>query len=125
MLTVLAITRMTTSSGPGVGVGTSPSSTTSGPPNLRQIAAFIGTGTSFLAFAVMAERRGIASIAYPTKGFFYLGGLTEGTETIACFALMCLVPRYFAWWAGGFALLCALTIATRLVEGWRMLRDGP
>jgi len=89
------------------------------------LAAFIGTGTSFLAFAVMAERRHLASSGYPSKGFFYLGGLTEGTETIACFAAMCLAPRYFAWWAGGFALLCGLTIATRLVAGWRMLGEAP
>ena len=82
------------------------------------LAAFIGTGSSFLAFAVLAERRGLKSTGFPSKGFFYLGGLTEGTETIACFALMCLVPQHFAWWAYGFAGLCALTIATRLAAGW-------
>ena len=82
------------------------------------LAAFIGTGSSFLAFAVLAERRGLQSEAYPSKGFFYLGGLTEGTETLACFALMCLVPQHFAWWAYGFATLCALTITTRLVAGY-------
>jgi phosphatidylglycerophosphate synthase len=82
------------------------------------LAAFIGTGSSFLAFAVLAERRGLKSTGYPSKGFYYLGGLTEGTETIACFALMCLVPQHFAWWAYGFAGLCALTIVTRLAAGW-------
>jgi phosphatidylglycerophosphate synthase len=82
------------------------------------LAAFIGTGSSFLAFAVLAERRGLKSTGYPSKGFYYLGGLTEGAETIACFALMCLVPQHFAWWAYGFAALCALTTATRLVAGW-------
>jgi phosphatidylglycerophosphate synthase len=82
------------------------------------LAAFIGTGSSFLAFAALAERRGLKSTGYPSKGFYYLGGLTEGTETLACFALMCLVPQHFAWWAYGFAALCALTIGTRLVAGW-------
>jgi len=82
------------------------------------LAAFIGTGSSFLAFAVLAERRGLKSTGYPSKGFYYLGGLTEGTETVLCFALMCLVPQHFAWWAYGFAALCALTTATRLVAGW-------
>ena len=82
------------------------------------LAAFIGTGSCFLAFAVLAERRGLKSTGYPSKGFYYLGGLTEGTETIACFALMCLVPQHFAWWAYGFASLCGLTIVTRLVAGW-------
>ncbi len=86
------------------------------------LAAFIGTGSSFLAFAVFAERRGLASEAYPSKGLYYLGGLTEATETLVCFALMCLWPQHFAWWAYGFAGLCALTIASRIVGGARRLR---
>lgn len=85
------------------------------------LAAFIGTGSSFLAFAVLAERRGLASVAFPDKGFFYLGGFTEATETLLCFALMCLWPAQFAAFAWGFAALCALTTATRLVGGARLL----
>ena len=85
------------------------------------LAAFIGTGSSFLAFAVLAERRGLASAAYPQKGFFYLGGLTEATETLICFALMCLWPEHFAWWAYGFALLCGFTTAGRIVGGAKAL----
>jgi phosphatidylglycerophosphate synthase len=83
------------------------------------LAAFIGTGSSFLAYAVLAERRGLRSDSYPRKGMFYLGGLTEATETLICFALMCLLPEWFALWAYGFAALCVLTIVTRLVAGWR------
>ena len=85
------------------------------------LAAFIGTGSSFLAFAVLAERRGLASSAYPQKGFIYLGGLTEATETLICFGLMCLWPEKFALWAHGFAALCGLTIVTRIVGGARTL----
>jgi phosphatidylglycerophosphate synthase len=85
------------------------------------LAAFIGTGSSFLAFAVLAERRGLASTAYPQKGFFYLGGLTEATETLICFALMCLWPERFAWWAYGFAVLCGVTIVSRIVGGAKAL----
>jgi phosphatidylglycerophosphate synthase len=85
------------------------------------LAAFIGTGSSFLAFAVLAQKRGIASSDYPNKGLYYLGGLTEATETLICFALMCVWPEKFAWWAYGFAALCALTIATRMVGGARVL----
>ena len=81
------------------------------------LAAFIGTGSSFLAFAVFAERHGLTSATAPRKGFFYLGGLTEATETLICFALMCLWPAQFAAWAYGFAGLCALTIVTRIVGG--------
>ena len=83
------------------------------------LAAFIGTATTFLAFAVMAGQRGLKNAAYPSKGMYYLGGLTEGTETLACFALMCLWPAQFALFATVFAALCGLTIATRLWAGWR------
>ncbi len=86
------------------------------------LAAFMGTGSTFLAFAALAQKRGLASADFPNKGIFYLGGLTEATETIICFALMCLWPQHFALWAYGFALLCALTIATRLWSGWRALK---
>ncbi len=42
-----------------------------------RLAAFLGTGTSFLAFAVIAEKRGLKSTTYPSKSFYYLGGLTK------------------------------------------------
>jgi phosphatidylglycerophosphate synthase len=85
------------------------------------LAAFIGTGSSFLAFAVFAQKRGISSSNYPNKGLYYLGGLTEATETLICFGLMCVWPQSFAWWAYGFAALCGLTITTRIVGGARVL----
>jgi len=69
----------------------------------------------------MAERRGLASDAYPSKGFYYLGGLTEASETLICFVLMCLWPDHFAWWAYGFAALCGITVATRIVGGAKVL----
>jgi phosphatidylglycerophosphate synthase len=83
------------------------------------LAAFVGTGSSFLAYAIIAEKRGLKSTAYPTKSIYYLGGLTEGTETIACFVAMCLWPQHFAAIAYFYAALCALTTVMRLVAGWR------
>jgi len=85
------------------------------------LAAFVGTASSFLAFAALAAQRGLHSAVYPTKGIYYLGGLTEATETLSCFALMCLLPAQFALWAYGFAVLCLLTIATRVWAGWQAL----
>ena len=85
------------------------------------LAAFMGTSTSFLAFAALAAKRGLSSTAYPNKSIYFLGGLTEATETLACFAAMCLWPQHFATLAYGFAALCAITIATRLWWGWRAL----
>jgi phosphatidylglycerophosphate synthase len=88
------------------------------------LAAFIGTGTSFLAFAVLAERRGLAAAAYRDKGFYYLGGLTEGTETVACFVAMCVWPAHFPVIAYVFAAMCGLTWMARLAAGWRLLSDA-
>jgi phosphatidylglycerophosphate synthase len=83
------------------------------------LATFIGTATTFLAFATLAAQRGKKSAVFPNKGFYYLGGLTEATETLICFAVMCLWPAQFALFAYSFAALCGLTIITRLWAGWR------
>jgi phosphatidylglycerophosphate synthase len=87
------------------------------------LAAFIGTGSSFLAFSLLAERRGLQAADYPQKGIYYLGGLTEGSETLICFCAMCLWPRHFALFAQVFAALCVLTLATRLRAGWLLLAE--
>jgi phosphatidylglycerophosphate synthase len=83
------------------------------------LAAFIGTGSSFLAFAVIAAQRGLINLAVPNKSFYFLGGLTEATETLAFFAAMCVWPQHFATLAYVFAALCAVTIVTRIGWGWR------
>lgn len=82
------------------------------------IAAFVGTGSSFLAFATIAAKRGETADAYPTKGIYYLGGLTEGFETIALFTAMCLWPAAFPYLAYLFALACLITTLTRWHQGW-------
>lgn len=84
--------------------------------------SFVGTGSSFLAFAIMAERRGIESIIYNHKGIYYLEGLTEATETITCFVLFCLFPLWFPVIATAFAILCLITAATRVVGGYYSLK---
>ncbi|HOZ63342.1 MAG TPA: CDP-alcohol phosphatidyltransferase family protein [Burkholderiaceae bacterium] len=83
------------------------------------LAAFIGTGSSFLAFAIMATKRGLTSLDYPNKSFYFLGGLTEATETLVCFVAMCVWPQYFPEIAYVFAALCAATIVMRIGWGWR------
>jgi phosphatidylglycerophosphate synthase len=82
------------------------------------LAAFVTTGTSFLAYAAIAAKRGETSAEYPSKGIYYLGGLTEGSETIALFLAMCIWPSAFAILAYVYSALCALTTATRIWAGW-------
>jgi phosphatidylglycerophosphate synthase len=88
-------------------------------PAATLLAAFIGTASTFLAFAVIAEKRGMYNSNLPDKSFYFLGGLTEATETIAVFVSMCVWPEYFAWLAYGFAALCCITIATRIYWGYK------
>lgn len=88
------------------------------------LAAFIGTGSSFLAFAALAAKRGITNMQYPGKSLYFLGGLTEGTETLIFFIAMCIWPEWFAELAYGFAALCTITIATRIVGGYFTLKNS-
>ncbi|MGL1930368.1 MAG: CDP-alcohol phosphatidyltransferase family protein [Desulfotalea sp.] len=77
------------------------------------LASFMGTGASFLAFAIMAEKKGLA-LTFPKKGFYYLGGLTEGFETVLFFSVFCLFPVYFPLLAYLFSFLCVLTTISRI-----------
>ncbi len=84
--------------------------------------SFMGTGGSFLAFGIMAERREISNFRYPNKGFYYLDGLAEGFETILFLVLFCLFPESFAVLAWIFAVICYLTTIIRVISGYRTLR---
>ena len=86
--------------------------------------AFIGTGSSFLAFATRAAKHDIDNPGYAHKSFYYLGGLTEGTETFLLFVLFCLFPAHFAWLAWVFGALCWLTTATRIWSGYLTLKEA-
>lgn len=85
--------------------------------------SFMGTASSFLAFAIMAQKRSISCMQYPNKGFYYLGGLAEGSETILFLLLCCVFPVQFVYLAFGFAALCWITTLTRLVGGYYSLYD--
>ena len=83
------------------------------------LAGFMGTGSSFLAFAVMAAKRKLGKQMPIGKSFYFLGGLTEGTETLGVFVAMCLWPAQFALLAWVFAGLCVVTTLTRVVSGYK------
>jgi phosphatidylglycerophosphate synthase len=91
-------------------------------PAAALLAAFIGTGSSFLAFAALAAKRGLTHMAQPDKSFYFIGGFTEATETLIVFIAMCLWPEWFPELAYGFAVLCAITIGTRVIGGYLTLK---
>jgi phosphatidylglycerophosphate synthase len=85
------------------------------------LASFLFNGAAFLAYAVMAERRGLVSDAQGVKSLYYLAGLMEGAETIAFFAAFCLWPGWFPQLAAIMAALCLVSGAARSVIAWRTL----
>jgi phosphatidylglycerophosphate synthase len=87
-------------------------------PAVLLLGSFALTGTSFLAFATMAAKRGLETTAHGRKSFFYNTGLAEGTETIAAFVLMCLWPSHFGVIAIVFAAACVLTVIQRSLAAW-------
>ena len=78
------------------------------------IFSFVGTGSSFLAFAIIAQKRGISTDIRGKKSFFYLGGLTEGGETIIFLLAIVILPQFFVPIAIGFGALCWITTFTRI-----------
>ena len=87
--------------------------------------SFMGTGTSFLAFAIMANKHGIDAPKYPHKSIHYMSGLAEGFETIVVLCLFCLYPDHFVVIATVFAIICWITTAIRIWTGYHTLKKTP
>ena len=87
------------------------------------IFSFIGTATSFLGFAVLAEKHHVTTQIRGKKAFYYLGGLTEGTETILLFLAMLVWPDYFSLMAIIVGILCWVTTGTRIYAAYRQFND--
>ncbi|MDA9207784.1 CDP-alcohol phosphatidyltransferase family protein [Octadecabacter sp.] len=84
------------------------------------LTSFYFNGTSFLGYAILAEKRGIKTSAQGVKSLYYSNGLLEGTETIIFFVLLCLLPAYFAPLAWVFGALCFATATLRLIAARRV-----
>lgn len=83
------------------------------------LAAFYANGASFLAYSIIAEKRGLQTEARGQKSIFFTTGLAEATETIAVFVVFCLFPNWFAPIAYAFAAVTVYTTLSRLVLAWR------
>ncbi len=82
---------------------------------------FYVNGATFLAYAAVAARRGMETTNRGVKSLYFTAGLAEGTETIACFALMLLFPAWFPLLAWIFAAMCLVTAVSRFALAWRSL----
>ena len=84
------------------------------------IFSFIGTGTSFLAYAIIhGQIPKKNKNQNGEKGFYYLGGLIEGSETVFFIVLILLFPSLFSPIGILFGCLCWLTTIFRICIGWR------
>ena len=81
--------------------------------------SFMGTGSSFLTYAVIAAKRGETTEIRGKKSLYYLGGLTEGTETFAFLAAICVFPGAFTVLAYVFAAACWITTVSRMLAAVR------
>ncbi|RUO39880.1 hypothetical protein CWE15_09010 [Aliidiomarina taiwanensis] len=88
------------------------------------LVTFMATGSTFLAFASLAAKHGISNPLYPHKSLNYMGGLTEGFETMAAFVAFCLWPQHFPIMAYVFAGACWVTAGSRLSMGYRTLKQA-
>lgn len=89
------------------------------------LASFYFNGTSFLGYAVLAEKRGMETSAQGAKSLYFSNGLLEGTETIGFFVLICLLPGSFAPAAWIFGGLCFATGALRIAAARRVFAPPP
>ena len=84
------------------------------------IFSFIGTGTTFLAYAIMqAKIPEKFQKKIGQKSFYYLGGIAEGAETILFISFILLFPTLFSPAAFLFGTLCWVSSFFRLYAGWQ------
>lgn len=87
------------------------------------LASFYFNGTSFLGYAILAEKHGHQTDAQGQKTLYYSNGILEGTETIVFFVLLCLFETLFAPLAWVFGMLCFLTATLRIYAAKQIYTD--
>ncbi len=88
-------------------------------PFVLVLLAYYVNGTAFLAFSSIAERTGRQR--EDGRSLSFLGGLAEGTETIAVQSLWLVIPAHAAVIAAVWAAVVGLSAAQRIVAGFRDL----
>ena len=84
------------------------------------LTAYYISGTAFLALSSLAERRG--QRLGDARSLRFVGGLAEGTETIAVYVLLFLLPKHATVIVWAFTAAVAITAGQRVVTSVRLLR---
>ena len=92
-----------------------------GMASLFLIFSFVGTSTSFLAFAAVSKKHNLFQEKRGKKAFIYLGGLVEGAETILFYLIVCLFPEHFPILALIFGIICWLSVFGRIGTAYLVL----
>ncbi|CAN5544582.1 CDP-alcohol phosphatidyltransferase family protein [soil metagenome] len=103
----------------GVAVGATRQYDSGWLPFLMVLLAYYINGTAFLAFSSIAERTGRQR--EDGRSLSFLGGLAEGTETIAVHSLWLVVPAHAGLIAIAWAAVVGVSAAQRIVAGFRDL----
>ena len=85
------------------------------------LSSFAMSMVVFLAYAIMAEKRGISTESQGKKSFFYMAGLAEGTETIGFSTIVMIWPQAFIPAAYSFAVLVYLSVIGRIIVSVKAL----
>src|SRR6516225_1763847 len=83
------------------------------------LTAYYISGTAFLALSSLAERR--RQRLGDDRSLRFVGGLAEGSETIAVYLLLFLLPRHAVVIIWAFTAAVAVTAAQRVAFGVRLL----
>ena len=86
------------------------------------IFSFYVNGSTFLAYAIMAERYDMHSTVRGEKSLYFTTGLAEGTETIAVLSIFCVFPDAFPVVAYIYAAICFYTAFSRIILAGRVFR---
>jgi phosphatidylglycerophosphate synthase len=84
--------------------------------------SFYVNAATFLGYAILAEKHGLATRSRGEKSLYFTAGLMEGTETILCFVLLVLWPDLFVPLAWVFGALCIVTALARVALAARTFR---
>lgn len=103
----------------GVAVGATAQYDADWLPFLLVLLAYYLNGTAFLAFSSIAERTGRQR--QDGRSLSFLGGLAEGTETIAVHSLWLIVPTNAGVIAAVWAAVVGCSAVQRIVAGFRDL----
>ncbi len=77
------------------------------------LAMYLLNNVALLSFASLVEKRGL-DIGRDERSLRFTTGLTEGTETIVAYALVCLVPDHAGTIFWVFAAMVLVTVGQRV-----------